>query len=173
VQGRRPGSRQPFLVTIDEAPRFVDTPTDLGDVLARAREYGVGVTLIAQSLGQLPPTLLSAATNSARTKVSFQTSAVDARRLAAEFGPLVTADMLAGLGRYEAIGQVSVGGAVTEPFTFRTTALDKPVRGRAAAVRAASRQLWGIPREDIEASFTRREPPAAPTSGAVGRRPKS
>lgn len=174
IQGRRPGaSKSPFLVTVDEAPRFVDAPTDLADVLARAREYGVGVTLIAQSLGQLPPTLLNAATNSARTKVSFQTSASDARRMAAEFGPLVTADMLASLGRYEAIGQVSLGGAVTEPFTLRTRALDKPERGRAAAMRAASREQWGVPRAEIESSFTRREPPAAPPSGPVGRRSKS
>jgi len=174
IQSRSRGAaKKPYLVTIDEAPRFVDAPTDLGDVLARAREYSVGVTLVTQSLGQLPTNLLTVATNSARTKVAFQTSAMDARRLAAEFGPLVTPDMLASLSAYEAIGQVSLGGAVSEPFTFRSPALPPVIRGRAAAVRAASREQWGVPRAEIEASFTRREPPAAPTSGVVGRRPKS
>ncbi len=170
VQGRaRADARSPYFVTVDEAPRFVDQPTDLGDVLARAREYGVGVTLIAQALSQLPTDLREVALNSARTKVAFQSSAADARRLAAEFGPLVTPDMLQGLAAYEAVGAVSVGGAVSEPFTFRTRALEPPVRGRAAAVRRASRERWGLPRHEIEASFSRhQQPPSAVPVRSVG-----
>jgi DNA helicase HerA-like ATPase len=73
-----------YPVTIDEAPRFLDQPTDLGDVLARSREYGVGMTLIGQSLRQFPESLREVALNSARTKIAFGTSATDARRLAEE-----------------------------------------------------------------------------------------
>ena len=40
VQAR--SGRAFYPVTIDEAPRFLDQPTDLGEVLARSREYGVG-----------------------------------------------------------------------------------------------------------------------------------
>jgi hypothetical protein len=174
VQGRArspESARRPFFVTVDEAPRFVDQPTDLGDVLARSREYGVGVTLIGQSLRQFPESVREIALNSARTKVAFQSSASDARRLAQEFGPTVTPEMLQGLAAFEAIGVVSVGGAVSDPFTFRTRPLPEKIPGRAKAVRAASRERWGVPREEIEASFTRhQQPPESP--GPVGRRVK-
>lgn len=172
VQGRvrlPEAARRPFFVTVDEAPRFIDQPTDLGDVLARSREYAVGVTLIGQSLAQFPTSVRDIALNSARTKVAFQSSAGDARRLAAEFGPTVTPDMLLGLRSFEAIGVVSVGGAVSEPFTFKARELPDKQPGRAAAVRRASRERWGVDRADIEASFVRRdsEPPSA---GAIRRR---
>lgn len=169
VQGRGK-RRDPFLVTIDEAPRFLDQPTDIGDALARSREYGVGITLVTQSLAQLPSGLREVALNSARTKVAFQSSAADARRLAAEFGPTVTADMLTGLARYEAIAQVSIGAATSDPFTFRSPGLDKPERGRLAAVRAASRARYGIPREEIEASFSVPDHPEDGGIGPIGRR---
>lgn len=164
--------RRPFFVTLDEAPRLLDQPTDLGDVLARSREYGVGVSLLAQSVTQLPTGLRELAMNSARTKVSFQTSAVDARRLAAEFGPTVTPEMLSGLRVFEAIGAVSLGGAVSDPFTFRTRPLGDVIPGRAKAVRAASREHYGVPRAEIEASFARHQAPPPEATGPVGRRPK-
>lgn len=171
VQGRTTrAAAHPYFVTVDEAPRFVDQPTDLGDVLARSREYGVGVTLIAQTLAQFPAALRGVVVNSARTKVAFQASAEDARRLADEFGPMVTADMLTGLTAFEAIGAVSVGGATSDPFTFKTVPLGDPIPGRARATRSASRERWGIAREEIEASFAT-SPDAPPNAaGPVGRR---
>ncbi len=120
---------------------------------------------------QLPPTLREIALNSARTKVAFGTSALDARRLAAEFGPTVRPEMFTALSAFEAIGAVSLGGAVSDPFTMRTEALGDIIPGRAKAVRAASRERYGLPRAEIEASFTRHQtPPDA--SGPVGRRAK-
>lgn len=171
VQGRTTrAAAHPYFVTVDESPRFVDQPTDLGDVLARAREYGVGVTLIAQTLAQFPAALRGVVVNSARTKVAFQASAEDARRLADEFGPMVSADMLTGLTAFEAIGAVSVGGATTDPFTFKTVPLGDPIPGRARATRNASRERWGIPREEIEASFKTTTDVIPPDAGPIGRR---
>lgn len=160
--------RDPYLVTVDEAPRFVDQPTDLGEVLARSRGYGVGMTLVTQSLGQFPTTLREIALNSSRSKVAFQSSAGDARRLADEFGPTVTADMLTGLEPFTAIGAVSVGGGTSEPFTFATPTLPPVIKGRAAEVRKASRAKYGVDRREIEARFALRQEP--PPEGTVGRR---
>jgi DNA helicase HerA-like ATPase len=167
----RPG-RAFYPVTIDEAPRFLDQPTDLGEVLARSREYGVGMTLIGQSLAQFPQGLREVALNSARTKVAFGTSASDARRLAEEFGPGVEADFFTGLGRFEAIGAVSLGGTVSPPFTFATEALGPAIPGRAQAIRKASRERFGIPKEEIEAAIKDRQKGGTDRPGPVGRRPK-
>lgn len=163
-------NRQFFGVTIDEAPRFLDQPTDLGEMLARSRTFGVGITAIAQSLGQFPPALRETVLANARTKLVFGTSATDATRLAKEFGPGVTPDFLTGLGRYEAMGAVSLGGTVSPPFTFATDALGPVIPGRAKAVRAASRERFGVPRAEIEASFTTHQQPGPDTAGPVGRR---
>jgi hypothetical protein len=171
VQAR--GSRAFYPVTIDEAPRFLDQPTDLGEVLARSREYGVGMTLIGQSLRQFPESLREVALNSARTKIAFGTSATDARRLAEEFGPGVEADFFAGLARYEAIASVSLGGTVSPPFTFKSEALGPAIPGRAQAIRQASRERFGIAREDIEAAIRERQAGGTDRPGPVGRRPKS
>jgi hypothetical protein len=160
-----------YPVTIDEAPRFLDQPTDLGDVLARSREYGVGLTLIGQSLAQFPQGLREVALNSARTKIAFGTSASDARRLAEEFGPGVEADFFTGLAKFEAIGAVSLGGAVSPPFTFATETLGPAIPGRAAAVRKASREPFGVPRAEIEAAMKHRGG-GTDRPGPVGRRAK-
>jgi hypothetical protein len=170
IQAR--SGRSYYHVTIDEAPRFLDTPTDLGDLLARSREYGVGLTLIGQALAQFPPDLREVVLNSARTKIAFGTSARDARRLADEFGPSVTPDFFTGLDRYEAIGAVSLGGTVSAPFTFRTAALGPAIPGRAKAVREASRQRWGVPKAEIEAAHKRTTERGPEAPGPVGRRTK-
>jgi hypothetical protein len=161
-----------YPVTIDEAPRFLDQPTDLGEVLARSREYGVGMTLIGQGLRQFPESLREVALNSARTKIAFGTSATDARRLAEEFGPGVEADFFTGLARFEAIGAVSLGGTVSPPFTFQTEALGPAIPGRGQEVRRASRERFGIPREEIEAAIKDRQKGGTDRPGPVGRRPK-
>jgi hypothetical protein len=170
VQAR--GQRSYYPVTIDEAPRFLDQPNDLGDVLARSREYGVGMTLIGQTLRQFPESLREVALNSARTKIAFGTSAKDARRLAEEFGPSVEPDFLTGLAKFEAIGAVSLGGTVSPPFSFATEALEPAVPGRLQAVLQASRERFGIPRAEIEAAIKDRNGSGSDSVGPVGRRRK-
>jgi hypothetical protein len=170
VQAR--SGRNLYPVTIDEAPRFLDQPTDLGEVLARSREYGVGMTLIGQSLRQFPESLREVALNSARTKIAFGTSATDARRLAEEFGPGVEPEFFRGLGKFEAIGAVSLGGHTSPAFTFQTEALGPAIPGRAQAIRKASRERFGIPREEIEAAIADRHKGGPDRPGPVGRRPK-
>lgn len=168
-------ARTPVSFLIDEAARFVDSPVDLGEMLARSREYGVGIELLVQSINMFPSKLRDIALNSARTKIGFGTSAADAKRLAAEFGPGVEADYFTGLGPYEAIGQVALEASVSPAFTFRTEALGPVIPGRAKAIRAASRAKWGVPREEIEAAWKRStgtdESPGG-TPGPIGRRPK-
>jgi hypothetical protein len=170
IQARR--ERWFYSVTIDEAPRFLDQPTDVGDVLARSREYGVGMTLIGQGLRQFPESLREVALNSARSKIAFGTSASDARRLAEEFGPGVEPDFFPGLARFEAIGAVSLGGTVSPPFTFQTEALGPAIPGRAQAIRQASRERFGIARSEIEAAIRERQKGGTDRPGPVGRRPK-
>ncbi|MBL7487171.1 type IV secretory system conjugative DNA transfer family protein [Frankia sp. AgB1.9] len=170
IQGRirlDPGARPPAFVTIDEAPRFLDSPVDLADMLVLAREYGVGLSLAAQSPTQFPPALRSVVLNSARSKISFQASAGDAKILAPEFGPLVTPEALMSLPPFEAIARLSIGGGVADPVSIRTRPLPEPIPGRAAEVAALSRSRYGVDRAEIEAGFA--PVPEPPEDGPVGR----
>jgi hypothetical protein len=170
VQGRiqrNAADRPPAFVTIDEAPRFLDSPVDLADMLVLSREYGVGLQLAAQSPTQFPAAVRSVVLNSARSKISFGASAGDAKILAPEFGPLVTPEALTSLPPFEAIARLSVGGGVGDPVSIRTRPLPEAIPGRAEEVLARSRARYGVDRTAIEAGFT---PPAAPPpDGAVGR----
>ena len=70
TQARGTG-RKFYSLVVDEAPRYLDHPTDIGDALARCRKYGVGLTIVTQLLELLPEAVREAA----RTKVAFQSSA--------------------------------------------------------------------------------------------------
>lgn len=170
IQGRirlNPADRPPAFVTIDEAPRFLDTTVDLADMLVLAREYGVGLSLAAQSPTQFPPAVRNIVLNSARSKLSFQASAGDAKILAPEFGPLVTPEALTSLPPFEAIARLSVGGGLADPVSVRTRPLGDPIPGRAAEVRAASRERYGVDRAEIETAFA--PVPEPPEDGPIGR----
>jgi len=101
-----PDERHPFFCTLDEFQTLVTIPTPLADVLALARGYGFGLTLLHQNLSQLPPEIRQAALANCRTKVVFACGATDATVLAKEFAP-VTYPQSRPTGRATAIRDVS------------------------------------------------------------------
>ncbi|WP_159052206.1 type IV secretory system conjugative DNA transfer family protein, partial [Streptomyces niveiscabiei] len=66
---------------IDEAHNFLNLPYPLEDVLAEARGYRLAMTLAHQYLRQLPKDLEEGISTNARTKIYFNASPEDARRL--------------------------------------------------------------------------------------------
>jgi len=160
-------TRTPVFVYLDEFQDYLALPLDLGDVLAQARGFGVGLVLAHQHLGQLGTSIRQAALNNARSRVVFATSAEDAGPLSKSLGPLVTADDLQGLPAFEVYASLCANAHVTEPCSLRTLPLPG-ANGTAAAVREHSRIQYGLDRTTIEAALRdRRE---AVTPGAVGRR---
>jgi hypothetical protein len=147
--------RHPVFCHIDEFQDYIQLPTPLGDVLAQARGYGLGLTLAHQHLGQLPKDVRDAVINNARSKVVFQTSAADARVLARELGPIVEPDDLQALGAFEAYLAAAGGRSVLPPVSIRTLPLG-PGMGRAQAIRAASRQRYGREADAVDAEIRAR-----------------
>jgi hypothetical protein len=114
--------RSAFSVYIDEPKVFTDIPVPLDSLFELARGLGVGLTLAAQSLTQLPTDLAQAALTNAATLVAFRQNADDAKLLAREL-PGVTADELQALGRYEIAARIGLApGDVSPPATGRTVA---------------------------------------------------
>jgi hypothetical protein len=134
--------RRPFFAYIDEPKVLGDLPVPLDSLFELARGLGVGLTLGAQSLTQLPKRVQEAALTNAATIVAFKQAADDARLLARELLAL-NAEELQGLGRFEVAARLGLGpGDVAPVATGVTLPLPKPVSDP-AAVRRVSAEHYG------------------------------
>ena len=147
--------RHAVFCHIDEFQDYLDLPTPLGDVLAQARGYGLGLTLAHQHLGQLPKPVRDAVLANARSKVVFQTTHADARILARELGPILGPDDLQSLGAFEAYAAVAAGRAVLPPVSIETLPPKEPT-GRAGSIRRASRERYGRDAATVDAEIRAR-----------------
>jgi hypothetical protein len=163
-----PAQRRPALVYIDEWQSFTHLPTDLGEVLAQARGYRLGMVLANQSAAQLPPELRAAVSAHARSKIALAVDAHDGVLMAPEIGGGVTAEDLHGLGAYQAIASLMVNGETAPPVSIMTRPLVPPVAD-AEAVRRVSQERYGLDRDEVERAIRARHEPEAP-AGAVRRR---
>jgi hypothetical protein len=144
-------SRDPVMVSVDEVQDYLRLPTDLGDALATARSLGAGFHLAHQYEKQLPPSMLDAFRNNARSRVCFQLQAGDAKEMTAgqsvlqieDFTRLPAHHVYASLVRNNAVQPWASG--VTKPAPAPST--------DPAAIRRLSRDRYGQPIADIEAGF--------------------
>lgn len=150
----REEKRRPFWLYLDEFQDIVRLPIDVGDMLAQARNHGLGLTLAHQLLGQLSIEMRESVLANARTHVLFQFGVKDSKTLAESFTPL-TADDLRHLGVFEVAIRPNVGGATLTPVTGQTYPLPDPVRDGDELARE-SRERYGIARNDIESATLER-----------------
>ncbi len=147
--------RRPFYVYVDEPKVFTDIPVPLDSLFELARGLGVGLTLAAQSLSQLPAGLSQAALTNAATLVAFRQNADDARLLAREL-PGVSAEELQALGRFEIAARIGLGpGDVSSPVTGRTVAPPEPISDP-EAVRRESAARYGRDPAEVDAALLER-----------------
>ena len=158
VQGRAQvpaAKRRPYNVYVDEPRVFTDIPMPLDSLFELARGLGVGLTLSAQSITQLPADLARAALTNAATLVAFRQNADDAKLLAREL-PGVTPEELQALGRFEIAARIGLGpGDVSPPVTGRTLPPAEPISDP-EAVRRESAERYGRRPEDVDAALLTR-----------------
>ncbi|WP_437126374.1 type IV secretory system conjugative DNA transfer family protein [Nocardia mangyaensis] len=145
-------ARQPVEIYIDEVQDYLRLPTDLGDALATARSLRAGFHLAHQYQKQLPPAMLDAFRNNARSRITFQLQAGDAKDMATgqsvlvpeDFGSLPAHHIFASLMRDNTI----------QPFASGVTLPPPPVTSGPEEIRRLSRERYGQPLEDVEQGFT-------------------
>jgi hypothetical protein len=166
--------RPPATVVIDEVGTVLRFPgASIGSMLTQARGYGVGITLAAQHLDQLPVDLRKTTLANARTKVIFAPSHDDAVVLARSIGHGLKPEDLTGLEAYDAIAAVHAAGRTQDPASIHATAPSEPLR-RAEVVRRRSAQRWGVDRADVQAAIrARTEQVTSAPSAPVGRKRRS
>jgi hypothetical protein len=162
-----PERRRPVSVVLDEFSDYTGMATPLPDLLAQGRGLGASVVLAHQAVHQVPSEIRHAALANCRSKLVWQLSADDARILAREFHPHLSADDLQGLGPYEVAALVATGGSVAPPLTGVTLPLS-PAVSDPARLRALSRERWGRPRHEVEAAIRHRQGDQ-PNPAPVGR----
>jgi len=157
-----PEKRHPVMVVIDEFQNYLHLPTDLSDVLAQARGLGVGLTLAHQHLGQLPLDIKAAVLANARSRVVFTSGYDDASVLVRGDDRLLPTDLV-GLGKYEVYASL-MAASQTTPYTSARTLAASPAIRNAAAVRARSRDQWGVPAGVIDAELEQLQAASRPVT---------
>lgn len=163
--------RHPVMAYLDEFQHFVHLPTPMPSMLAEARGLGLGLTLAHQHLDQLGEEARHAVLANTRSRVVFQLPAGDASVMARQMGTMLTPDDLQGLGAFEVACQLFAAGTTQAPATGRTRPLPA-VTADAEAIRATSRERFGVDREAIEKAIRARQVGGVSESIGVRSRPR-
>lgn len=139
-----PDHRHSVFLYLDEFQDYLRLPIGMGDMLAQARGMSVGLVVAHQHLGQLPDSIRRDVLSNTGSRVTFQTTADDARVLARDLEPYLTAADLRGLASREIAVRIATPDRVLPPFTGRTLPPSDPI-GDAEAVKSRSRALYGRP----------------------------
>jgi len=144
----------PIVLMLDEWQHYVRHSGAYSGILDEGRKYKLGLVGASQRIDQLSDSMLSAVEANALTKVCFNVSPQDARRMAAHFPPL-EADNIAQLPKYLAAMAVAVNDGVASAVTVRTHR--PPTSGRAGQLgKEHSRIKYGVLASDVEAAHQER-----------------
>ncbi|MEU1841159.1 type IV secretory system conjugative DNA transfer family protein [Micromonospora chersina] len=128
--------RKDACLYVDECQNFLTLPGSVGDMLAEARGFRLGLVLAHQDLAQLPKDVAAAVSANARSKLFFTVDPADARELSRHTKPELDEHDLAHLDVYTAAARLLVGNRELPGFTFVTNP-PAPVVGEATAIRQA------------------------------------
>jgi hypothetical protein len=142
--------RHASFIYVDEFQNYLHLPTDLADALAESRGLGVGWVLSHQYLHQLGTSMRAGVLANAQSRIAFRLPNDDARAIAS--GRALTPEDFSGLAAFEAYAQVVADDAI-QPWCSITTLPEGKAVSDPTAVRAASRQNYGVDRASVEAEL--------------------
>lgn len=160
-----PGRRTPFLAYVDEPKVLGDIPVPLDSMFELARGMGVGLTISAQALGQLPDRVRTAALTNAASLVAFRQTADDAALLARDLSG-VSAEQLQSLGRFEIVARIGLrAGEIATPVTAHTLPASAPISDP-ERVRETSAQRYGQDPAAVDRALAARHGHQSPPAGS-------
>lgn len=128
--------RRDATLYVDECQNFLTLPGSVGDMLAEARGFRLGLVLAHQDLAQLPKDVAAAVSANARSKLFFNVDPADARELSRHTKPELDEHDLSHLDVFTAAARLLVASRELPAFTF-TTNPPADVVGEATAIRQA------------------------------------
>ncbi len=148
------GNLPTFYLYIDEFQNFA-TPS-IATILSEARKYKLSLTVAHQFIAQLEEEIRDAVIGNVGTKAAFRIGTTDAEFLEKQFAPVFTMSDLEKTPNYNAALSLLVNGTPARPFTIETLKPADRDYSRVAPLKAQSYELYGKPREDIEADIRRK-----------------
>ncbi|GAA1843154.1 type IV secretion system DNA-binding domain-containing protein [Asanoa iriomotensis] len=128
--------RKDATLYVEECQNFLTLPGSVGDMLAEARGFRLGMVLAHQHLAQLPKDVAAAISANARSKLYFTIDPADARELSRHTKPEIDEHDLAHLDAFTGAARLLVGNRELPAFTFITNP-PVPIVGEATAIRQA------------------------------------
>ncbi|MBN9201786.1 MAG: type IV secretory system conjugative DNA transfer family protein [Microbacterium chocolatum] len=164
--------KRPGFVYVDEVRKFLRLPVPLETALEISRSYGVGWALFGQGFYQVGSELADALEINTKSKVTYATSAREAKRVATS-SPHLNAEDIQLLPQYEIYANLMTATGPSGWFSART--LTPPARlGHGASIRAAlRRRQQDAARQASPVAATAKPseaPPLGPTSHVKRRR---
>lgn len=159
-------SRKPVAVYIDEAQKFLHLGTDISDILAMSRSYGVGWILAHQYFAQLSVPLRSAILANCRSRIAFQPSREDAELLAKTSDGLLTAEDFTALPAYHIYASLYTNGQ-TQPYMSGRTLPSTNPTNNPRRLRIQSASQYGRSITEVETEFTSWHNPIETTNHPV------
>jgi hypothetical protein len=143
-----------FYLYVDEFQNFASD--SFADVLSEARKYKLSLTIAHQYIAQMPENVRDAIFGNCGTLISFRIGPVDAEVMSQQFAPVFEPEDFANLGRFQIYLRLLVDRVGTRPFSAGTLApIEKPDVSVKDEVIANSRELYGRPKEIVEANITK------------------
>ena len=141
-----------FYLYVDEFQSFADK--SFADILSEARKYKLNLTIAHQYIEQMEEEVRDAVFGNAGTMISFRVGAYDAEVLEKEFAPVLTAEDIVNLGKYQIYLKLMIDGASSAPFS--ATALPPippPEKSFVDEIIKSSREKFSKLRPEVEESI--------------------
>lgn len=145
--------RSNFYVYVDEFQNFA-TETFI-KILSEARKYGLNLIVTHQYIDQISEEIQKAIFGNIGTLVNFVVGQHDAKRLAEEYTPELTAEDLVNLEKFSVVTKMMIDGSQSKPFTGKTISPWHKSLGNKEKIKEFNRQQYASKREDIEAKLNK------------------
>jgi hypothetical protein len=146
-----PAARHPVFVYVDEFQDYLHLPLDFADALAQARGLGVGFALAHQYMHQLNRELRSGVLANAQSRIAFRLPSEDAKVIAS--GSALAPEDFQSLRAFQCYVQL-VAQAAVQPWCSAITLPASEPLSDPAAIRAASRERYGVDRAAVDAELS-------------------
>ncbi len=156
--------RRDFFLYVDEFQNFATE--SFASILSEARKYRLALVLAHQYIAQMDEKVRDAVFGNVGTLICFRVGAEDAEFLEKEFLPVISAQDLVNLPKYNIYIKLMIDGVAGRPFSAVTLPpFPKPKVSYRKEIIEFSRRTYGRKREIVEQEISKWSEPVKKISG--------
>jgi hypothetical protein len=151
------GTAVRYYLYVDEVQNFITT--SLPKVFSEARKYGLSMVVANQFLQQLEGKTLEAIMGNVGTSILFRLGPKDAAAVASFVRPVIGAEDLVNLNRFEAVVKLQLHGETQPAFSLQTSPPLAPrpeAEAQMARIRQRNRRHYARHKDEVDAAIASR-----------------